>query len=145
MLLEFCFFVSHKTTQSQTTYWSSPLHSRLCTCIHTHVTMIKLLLFFFSILAMFTLQDFIKLHWVLFMFPSLTFQMRSFLLYSSNSRGQVMELLERVLDFYIFDIVNIDKTQFGFVPGRVTTGAASLFVSCTRSTLQPRNHSTLPS
>ena len=36
---------------------------------------------------------------------------------------QVMELLERILDFYIRGMVNIDEMQFGFVPGRGTIDA----------------------
>ena len=36
---------------------------------------------------------------------------------------QLMKLLERVLDFYIHDRVNIDEMQFGFVPGSCTIGA----------------------
>ena len=34
---------------------------------------------------------------------------------------QIMKLLERVLDFYICKMVNIDKMQFSSVPGRATT------------------------
>ena len=34
-----------------------------------------------------------------------------------------MKLLERVLDFYIREMVNIDEMQFAFVPGRGTTDA----------------------
>ena len=37
--------------------------------------------------------------------------------------GQVMKLLEWVLDFYIHEMVNVNKTQFGFVPSRGTTDA----------------------
>ena len=45
-----------------------------------------------------------------------------------NYRGlkltdQVMKLLERVLDSFIRDMVDIDSMQFGFVPGRGTTDA----------------------
>ena len=36
---------------------------------------------------------------------------------------QVMNLLERTLDFYIRKMVDIDEMQFGFVPGRGTTDA----------------------
>ena len=36
---------------------------------------------------------------------------------------QVMKLLERVLDIFIHEMVNIDEMQFGFVPGRGTTDA----------------------
>ena len=36
---------------------------------------------------------------------------------------QVRKLLERVLDFYTCEMVNIDEMQFGFVPGRCTTDA----------------------
>ena len=34
---------------------------------------------------------------------------------------QVMKLLERVLDSFIREMVDIDAMQFGFVPGRGTT------------------------
>ena len=49
-----------------------------------------------------------------------------------NYRGlkltdQVMKLLERVLDSSIGKMVNIDDMQFGFVPGRGTTDAISIF------------------
>ena len=45
-----------------------------------------------------------------------------------NYRGlkltdQVMKLLERVLDSFIGEIMDIDTMQFGFVPGRGTTDA----------------------
>ena len=45
-----------------------------------------------------------------------------------NYRGlkltdQAMKLLERVLDFQIRQMVNIDEMQYGFVPGRGTTDA----------------------
>ena len=45
-----------------------------------------------------------------------------------NYRGlkltdQVMKLLERVLDSFIREMVDIDAMQFGFVPGRGTTDA----------------------
>ena len=45
-----------------------------------------------------------------------------------NYRGlkltdQVMKRLERVLDFFIREMVNMDEMQFGFVPGRSTTDA----------------------
>ena len=48
-----------------------------------------------------------------------------------NYRGlkltdQVMKLLERVLDFFICEMVNIDEMQFGFVPVRGTTDAIFL-------------------
>ena len=49
-------------------------------------------------------------------------------LHCGNYRGlkftdQVMELLKRVLDFNIREMMNIDEMRFGFVPGRGTTGA----------------------
>jgi len=34
-----------------------------------------------------------------------------------------MKLLERMLDSFIRNMVNIDEMQFGFVPGRGTTDA----------------------
>ena len=34
-----------------------------------------------------------------------------------------MKLLERVLDFFIREVVNINEMQFRFVPGRGTTDA----------------------
>ena len=40
---------------------------------------------------------------------------------------QVMKLLERVVDFSIRKMVNIDKMQFGFVPCRGTTDAIFIF------------------
>ena len=45
-----------------------------------------------------------------------------------NYRGlkltdEVMKLLERVLDFYICEMVNIDEMQFGSVPSIGTTDA----------------------
>ena len=45
-----------------------------------------------------------------------------------NYRGlkltdQVMKLLERMLDFFICNMVDIDEMQFDFVPGRGTTDA----------------------
>ena len=36
---------------------------------------------------------------------------------------RAMKLLERVLDFQIRQMVNIDEIQYGFVPGRGTTNA----------------------
>ena len=50
-----------------------------------------------------------------------------------NYRGlkltdQVMKLLERVLDSFIREMVDIDAMQFGFVPGRGTTDA--IFIIC---------------
>ena len=38
-------------------------------------------------------------------------------------KDQVMKLLERVLDYFIREMVDIDAMQFGFVPGRGTTDA----------------------
>lgn len=47
-------------------------------------------------------------------------------MYRNSYRGlkltdQVMKLLEYVLDCYIRPMVNIDKMQYGFMPGRGTT------------------------
>ena len=41
---------------------------------------------------------------------------------------QVMKLLERVLDSFIQEMVDIDAMQFGFVPGRATTD--TIFIIC---------------
>ena len=57
-----------------------------------------------------------------------------------NYRGlklteQAMKILERIVDGLIRQVVSIDHSQFGFVPGRVTTDA--IFVvsgSCRRNT-----------
>ena len=48
-----------------------------------------------------------------------------------NYRGlklteQVMKILERILDGLIRQVVSIDDSQFGFVPGRGTTDAIFL-------------------
>ena len=45
-----------------------------------------------------------------------------------NYRGlklvdQVMKVIERVIDKLLREIIDIDEMQFGFVPGRGTTGA----------------------
>ena len=57
---------------------------------------------------------------------------------------QVMKLLDRMLDSFIRNMVDIDKMQFGFVPGRGTTDAIFIarHCNCKRSTLQPRSLST---
>ena len=39
---------------------------------------------------------------------------------------EVMKLLERVLDSYIREMVNIDEMQFGVVPGKGTADAVSV-------------------
>ena len=69
-----------------------------------------------------------------------------------NYRGlkltdQVMKLLEWILHSYIFEIVNIDKMHFGFLPRGTTEALMSslLFTRCSRSTSQQTNCSTLPS
>ena len=41
---------------------------------------------------------------------------------------KVMKLLERLLDFVIHEMVNMDEMQFSFVPGRGTTDA--IFIVC---------------
>ena len=53
-----------------------------------------------------------------------------------NYRGhkltdQVMKLLERMLDSFIRNMVDIDEMQFGFVPGRGTTDISKLHCSPT--------------
>ena len=50
-----------------------------------------------------------------------------------NCRGlkltdQVKKLLERILDFYIHEMVNTDEMHFSFVPGRGSTDA--IFIVC---------------
>ena len=40
---------------------------------------------------------------------------------------QVIKFLERVLDYFIRKMVNIDDMQFGFIPGRGTTDAIFIF------------------
>ena len=47
---------------------------------------------------------------------------------SCSAIPSVMKLLERVLDFFIPEMVNIDEMQFGFVPGRGTTD--TIFIVC---------------
>ena len=55
----------------------------------------------------------------------------------SNYRGlklteQVMKVLERIVDSLIRQLVSIDNSQFGFVPGRGTTDAISVCQAATR-------------
>ena len=45
-----------------------------------------------------------------------------------NNRGlklteQVMKVLERIVDSFITQVVSVDDSQFGFVPGRGTADA----------------------
>ena len=49
-----------------------------------------------------------------------------------NYRGlklteQVMKVLERIVDGLIREVVSIDDSQFGFIPGRGTTDAIFVF------------------
>ena len=66
-----------------------------------------------------------------------------------NYRGlkltdQVMKLLERVLDSFIREMVDIDAMQFGFVPGRGPLTSSSSSANCKRSTsLQSCKQATL--
>ena len=46
---------------------------------------------------------------------------------------QVMKVLERIVDGLFRQLVSIDDSQFGFLPGRGTTDAISLSGSCKRS------------
>ena len=55
-----------------------------------------------------------------------------------NYRGlklteQVMKVLERIVDGLIRQLLSIDNSQFGFVPGRGTTDAVFVVSSCKRS------------
>ena len=66
-----------------------------------------------------------------------------------NYRGlkltdQVMKLLERVLDSFIREMVDIDAMQFGFVPRRGTTDAIFSSANCKRSTSLQTSHFTSP-
>ena len=54
-----------------------------------------------------------------------------------NYRGlrlteQVMKILERIVDSLIRQLVSIDDSQFGFVPGRGTTDAIFCFQAAAR-------------
>ena len=49
-----------------------------------------------------------------------------------NYRGfkltdQVMKLLERIIEFYICEMVKIDEMQFGFVPGSGATDVMAMY------------------
>ena len=62
-----------------------------------------------------------------------------------NYRGlkltdQVMKLLERVLDSFIREMVDIDAMQFGFVPLMLSSSSAN----CKRSTSLQTSHFTSP-
>ena len=46
--------------------------------------------------------------------------------HSLKLRNQVMKLLERVLDFYVCEMVNLNDMQFSFEPGRGTTDTISI-------------------
>ena len=65
-------------------------------------------------------------------------------LYKGNYRGlqltyQVMKLLEWVLDFYIRKMLNIDKMQFGFAPGRGTTDAIFIVLQLQEKYIAAKN------
>ena len=68
---------------------------------------------------------------------------QSFIVCLYKGKGeQVMKILERIVDGLIRQLVSIDDSQFGFVPGRGTTNAIFVVRQLQEKCLLPTRYST---